>query len=98
MLSAYFFNDGEILVPSDVRKNGAEGTGRAPTIKRDKTVRATSKYVIPSGTKCSRVYLRGSVLVKWAPKCWDCVRGPAEELPIWERLMPRAASPIKARW
>ena len=26
------------------------------------------------------------------------VRGPVEELPIWERLMPRAASPIKARW
>lgn len=24
MLSAYFFNVGEILVPSDVRKNGAE--------------------------------------------------------------------------
>ena len=22
--------------------------------------------------------------------------GPVEELPIWERLMPRAASPIKA--
>ena len=55
MLSAYFFNDGEILVPSDVWEMGTEGTGRAPTIKRDKTVRATSKYVIPSGTKCSRV-------------------------------------------
>ena len=55
MLSAYFFNDGEILVPSDVWEMGAEGTGRAPTIKRDKTDRATSKYVIPSGTKCSRV-------------------------------------------
>ena len=25
-----------------------------------------------------------------------CVWGPAEELPIWERLMPRAASPIVA--
>ena len=37
MLSAYFFNDGEILVPSGVWEIGAEGTGRAHTIKRDKT-------------------------------------------------------------
>jgi len=39
MLSAYFFNDGEILVPSDVWEMGAEGTGRAPTTKTDAEVR-----------------------------------------------------------
>ena len=26
------------------------------------------------------------------------IGGPVEELPIWERLMPRAASPIEVLW
>ena len=38
MLSAYFFNDVEILVLSGVWEMGAEGTGRAPTTKTDAEV------------------------------------------------------------
>ena len=57
MLSAYFFNDGRHVVVKCVEL--APSTGRAPTIKRDKTVRATSKNVTLSVSR--RVPRKGTL-------------------------------------
>ena len=89
-------------------KKGAEGTGRAPTnlkqvfnLQHTVTSYRAERSVVECISRkrpCEMDAENGGVrpLLKGRRSAVVGVRGPAEELPIWERLMPRAASPIEA--
>ena len=73
---------------------GAEGTGRAHTNWK-KVLFSQIKLCHVERSVAQSKHPPEGYLVKQAPKFINKCRGPVEELPIWERLMPRAASPVK---